>query len=69
MGKKWVCDKCGKEFNQEYRLEGKRNLWELRYNDWIVPIAEVCGDCRQKLDNLINKFFGKTVVKLEETKL
>lgn len=60
--KKWVCDKCGKEFDEEFGKDGSRNLWELRYNQWVNPIAEVCDDCRKKLDNTINAFFGKTVV-------
>lgn len=64
--KKWVCDKCGKEFDKEIREDGSRNLWELRYNEWVEPIAEVCDNCRKLLDVKINEFFGRTVVQFEE---
>lgn len=66
MTTKFVCDKCGAEFDKEYDQDGSRCLWELRYNQWTNPIAEVCDDCRRKLDDVINEFFGKKVVELEK---
>jgi hypothetical protein len=66
MTQKWICDKCGKEFDKEFLDDGHRVLWELRYNQWTVPIAEVCDDCRVKLDAVINEFFGKKVVEMKE---
>jgi len=66
MGKKFVCDKCGGEFDREFRKDGGRVLWELRYNQWVEPIAEVCDECRKKLDAKINDFFGRKVVQMEK---
>jgi hypothetical protein len=66
--KRWVCDKCGRDFDHEFKESGSRVLWELRYNEWTVPIAEVCNDCRKLLDSVINQFFGKTLLKGEELK-
>jgi hypothetical protein len=64
--KKWICEKCGKEFDHEFEESGSRVLWELRYNEWTVPIAEVCDDCRELLDSVINQFFGKILLKKVE---
>jgi len=60
--KKWVCDKCGKEFDTEFKKDGSLVLWEIRYNEWDKPIAEVCDACRVELDKALNRFFGKPVI-------
>ena len=62
----WKCDKCGKEFLKKLTDKGHNNLWEVRYNEWRPPIAEICDNCRKELDALLNSFFGKEVVRFQE---
>jgi len=62
--KQFICDKCGKASAQEIDAEGHCFLWEIRYNQWTVPIAEVCDDCRILFDEALNQFFGKQVIKV-----
>lgn len=67
--KLFKCDKCGKEFklNQLLIDDGEELvIWELRYNQWVTPIAEICYKCKYEFDEVINKFFGRDMFELEK---
>ena len=53
---KWACDKCGREYAEEFGEDGEPNLWTLRYDGHVDSVATLCIDCQLKLDTVIAEF-------------
>lgn len=63
---KYVCDRCGKSFYDEYSL-CEVAFYELGYNKNIGKRGEVCYQCHKDFGEIAGNFFDEVNKESEDT--